>query len=103
MDTAGFAFAVSHPHAVATLDTCHSPACNLNLQELPTEGLFARMMRRYQALSLGRGETVCSVYDMVAVVYLVYPERFTTEQCVDPDGNFLTMLRYISEKSILED
>lgn len=103
MDTAAFAASVRYPHAAATLDTCHVPACNLNLLALPTDGLFARMMRRYQALSQGRGEEVCSVYDMVAVVYLVHPERFETVAATDPDGNRLTQLRYISEKSILED
>ncbi|MBQ8340407.1 MAG: nucleoside hydrolase [Clostridia bacterium] len=103
MDTAGFAAAVRYPHAVATLDTCHAPTCNLIGQTLPTEGLFARMLHRYLALSRGRGETVCSVYDMVAVVYLIHPERFRTEAVVDPQGNHLSLLRYISEKSILAD
>jgi inosine-uridine nucleoside N-ribohydrolase len=101
MDTAAFSAAVRYPHAVATLDTCHHPACNLNLLELPTEGLFAKMLRRYQALSLGRGETVCSVYDMVAVIYLIHPERFRTESAVDTDGNRLTLLRYTGETPIL--
>ncbi len=103
MDTAAFAETVKHPHAVATLDTCHVPACNLNMLTLPAEGLFARMLQRYQALSKGRGEEICSVYDMVAVAYLIHPDRFVTEDATDPDGNRLSLLRYVSKKSILED
>ncbi len=103
MDTEAFAASVKYPHAIATLDTCHVPACDLNQLSLPEKGLFAQMLRRYQALSKGRGEEVCSVYDLVAVAYLVHPDRFTTESAFDSDGNCLTVLRYISEKSILAD
>ena len=103
MDTESFSYCVKYPHKIATLDTCHIDLCNLNLIERPTEGLLGKMVAKYRELSLGRDETVCSVYDMVAVVYLVHPDRFSFYEACDPQGNLLNVLKYESEKPILAD
>ena len=100
MDTESFAYCVKFPHKIATLDTCHIDLCNLNLIDLPTEGLLAKMVARYRELSLGRGESICSVYDMVAVVCLVHPERFSVCEATDPQGNLLSVLKYVSKEPI---
>lgn len=101
VDVAAFAEAVKYPHVSATLDTCHSPKCDLNRIDLPTEGLLGRMLCRYRELSRERKETVCSVYDLTAVVYLLSPERFTVEEASDPDGNRVSVLKYIAQEPIV--
>ena len=97
MDIQAFAKCVKYPHAAATLDTCHCPACNLNLHELPKEGMFAKMLARYRDMSRGRGEEICSVYDLTALVYLTHPQRFESAVMEDKDGNPVNVLKYISQ------
>ena len=101
VDVAAFAQTVKYPHVSATLDTCHSPKCDLNRIEVPTEGILGRMLCRYREMSRERKEAVCSVYDLTAVIYLLFPERFVVEQRTDPDGNLVSVLRYIAEAPIL--
>ncbi len=101
VDTEAFAECVKYPHAVATLDTCHISACDLNKIEFVANGLFGKMVNRYLELSKGRNETVCSVYDLVAFVYLIHPELFEVDTATDKDKNKLSVLRYISDKPII--
>lgn len=101
MDIPAFAACVKYPHVCATLDTCHVPKCDLMQLSLPTEGLLAKLLAGCLALSRGRGEQLCCAYDLTAVVYLLHPERFCTEEAPDPDGNRITLLRYISEEPIV--
>lgn len=100
LDTASFAECVRYPHAVATLDTCHVDLCNLNLLTIDEDGLFSKLLLRYLEMSQERGETVCSVYDMTAVVYLIHPERFETALMKDKDENTLCVLKYIADVPI---
>ena len=101
LDTESFAFCVKYPHAVATLDTCHIDMCDLNKTNSERQGLLGKMLDRYHKLSQSRNEEVCSVYDLVAVSYLLHPERFETYSATDKDGNALTVLRYISNKPVI--
>lgn len=101
IDLEAFAETVKYPHVIATLDTCHSPYCNLRTFDYPKEGIFGKMLNRYFELCDGRGEEVISVYDLTAIVYLIYPDRFTVESRVDKLGNKLNVLKYIAEKPII--
>jgi inosine-uridine nucleoside N-ribohydrolase len=101
VDTQAFAECVKYPHAVATLDTCHVPACDLNKFDFHADGLFGRMVDRYLELSKSRNEAVCGVYDLVAFVYLIHPERFEIYSATDKDGNKLSVLKYICDKPII--
>ena len=73
---------------------------NLNLLNLPEDGIFGVMMNRYFELSRGRGETVCSVYDMTAIIYVVHPNRFDVVELRDKDNNSLSVLKYVSNEPI---
>lgn len=101
IDPDGFAQCVKYPHICATLDTCHCNACDMNKSEIKAQGLLGKMLERYHELSIGRKEEICSVYDLTAVVYLLYPERFETYPATDPFNNKITALRYISDKPII--
>jgi len=101
VDTESFAECVKYPHRIATLDTCHFPLCDLNRIELEVSGLLGDLLNRYKELSRERKEQVCGVYDMVAVVYLIHPERFGVEISEDNDKNRLSVLKYISDKPII--
>jgi len=97
-----FAFTVKHPHVVATLDTCHNPLCNLNNISFSQEGAFGDAIARYKALSNSRNEQICSIYDMMSIVYLVSPERFDVKEMTDPQGNKLNVLVYTDDKPVID-
>lgn len=97
-----FTECVKHPHVIATLDTCHCDLCNLNKIDFAVDGLLAKTVDRYLELSRSRNESICSVYDLVTVIYLLCPERFETESREDNYGNKLYVLKYISDKAIFD-
>lgn len=97
-----FAATVKYPHVIATLDTCHNPFCNLNNITFSNEGAFGKAIAKYKALSNGRNEQMCSIYDMMAVVYLVSPERFGIEKRTDSQGNELSVLIYTDDKPVID-
>ena len=101
IDLEAFAETVKYPHVIATLDTCHSPYCDLRKFDYPKDGLFGKMLSRYFELCDGRGEEVISVYDLTAIVYLIHPDRFTVESRVDKVGNKLNVLKYIADRPIV--
>lgn len=103
MDPAAFAACVQYPHVCATLDTCHVPQCDLMRHRPPETGVFGKLLSRCLELSRGRGESLCSAYDLTATVYLVYPERFEVRQTTDPQGNRVSMLYYAATETVLED
>ncbi len=101
VDTEAFADCVKYPHFIATLDTCHITKCDFNKIDFKVNGLFGKMVNRYIEMSHSRNEEVCSAYDLVAIVYLIHPERFEAYEAVDKDQNKLSVLRYVSEKPII--
>lgn len=101
MDVEAFSKCLKYPHVAATLDTCHNEQCNINKLDLSGDDTLHILMRRYRELSDGRGEANCYVYDLTVAVWLVYPERFTTEVLSDKDGNVVTVLKYIGEEPIV--
>ena len=103
MDVKAFAECVKYPHAVATLDTCHVDLCNLNLLTINEDALFSKLLLRYRKMSQSRGETICSVYDMVTIVYLIHPERFEVVLMKDKDENELSVLKYVGNMPIFAE
>lgn len=101
IDTESFAECVKYPHVSATLDTCHCENCDLNKITVNETGLLGRLLQRYRDMSNSRNETVCAVYDLTAIVYLIYPERFNILQKYDKDGNLVSVLEYIGEGPII--
>lgn len=102
INRSAFTFCTGYPHAAATLDSCHHPKGDLNALNLEGEDLLHRLLRAYHHLSVGRKEPACYVYDLTAVLYVLFPERFDCSEQRDRDGNRVTVLRYVSEKSILD-
>ncbi|MBR2043056.1 MAG: nucleoside hydrolase [Clostridia bacterium] len=96
-----FAKCVKHPHKAATLDTCHCDKIDLNVTSVKKDGLIGKMIARYKEMSNVRKDDFCAIYDLVAVVYLLHPERFTSEVKIDAFNNAVTVLRYISEEPII--
>lgn len=101
LDPEAFSECARHPHATVTLDTAHHPLCNF--YEIKAEGgdLFSRFVSRAAELSRERGEKDCAIYDLVAAVYVIHPDRFTVEERVDPFGNTLSVLKYTSDKPLI--
>lgn len=97
-----FSFVVKYAHVAATLDTCHCEKCNLNKYDISSDGLLGILLNRYKKMSEERNEEVCSVYDLVAVVYFLHPERFSVEVLSDKDGNNVSVLKYISDLFVTE-
>ncbi len=102
MDVDAFAACVKYPHFAGTLDTCHNPLCDFNLYKSDTDTLFDRVVKRGVEMSNERGEKGSFIYDLITVIYLTNPEKFTAETLTDKDGNVLTVLKYIGEKFIME-
>lgn len=96
-----FSACVKYPHVAATLDSCHTEKGDLNGMELDTGDTLGVLLNRYRELSNQRKEPACYVYDLTVAVWLVHPERFTTEVMTDPYGNVITVLRYISDLRII--
>ncbi len=94
LDREAFAECVKYPHASATLDSCHDPKCDFYKIDLSGNGLFYRFARRSAELARGRGEKLCAIYDLVAAVYLLNPEKFDVEIMTDRDGNRVSVLKY---------
>ncbi len=94
LDINAFAECVKYPHASATLDSCHHPKCDFYKIDLSGDGLFYRLARRSAELARERGEGLCAIYDLVAAVYLIEPERFDVEVMTDKDGNRVSVIKY---------
>ncbi len=101
MDPVAFSECVKFNHSIATLDTCHCGPCDFNYITLKNDGLFERAVKRYVELSNERKEEGCYVYDLVAIIYLMHPERFSSECKEDAFGNRLNVLKYVSRDPIV--
>ncbi len=101
MDTDAFAESVKHNHVIATLDTCHNEHCDFYKIKIKEGGLFADLVKRSAEMSRERKEETGYIYDLVAAVYLMHPEKFTTEIKTDPYGNTMNVLKYVDEKDLI--
>lgn len=101
MDPESFAECVKYPHFCVTLDTCHNKYCDFNLINITEDGLFKKSVDRTVELSNDRLEDACYIYDLVAVIYLLEPEKFTSEVKTDPFGNQINVLKYNQKEFLL--
>ncbi len=101
IDPQAFAECVKYPHYSVTLDTCHNKYCDFNLIKITEEGWFKKAVERTVELSNSRLEDACYIYDLVAVIYLLEPEKFTSEFKNDAFGNKINVLKYNRKNFIL--
>ena len=99
LDPEAFAECARHPHATVTLDTAHHPRCNFYEVDATGGDLLSRFIARAAELSRGRGESDCAIYDLIAAVYVIHPDRFIVEEKDDPFGNRLSVLKYVSDQA----
>lgn len=103
LDKEAFAFCTGVPHAAITLDTVRTKALDMRLREIAGDDIHSQIVRADQALSITRGEEGCFLWDDVAAMYLLYPERFKLEEERDQDGNRIYNAVYSSDKLYFED
>lgn len=101
MDAEAFAECVKHDHFTATLDTPISKFCDFNKIKLNSDGLMEKFIKRAVELSNFRNEKECYIYDLVAAVYLLHPEKFIVEKATDNFGNTLKVLKYIASSPLI--
>lgn len=100
MDIQAFESCVKHQHIIATLDSCHNPYCDFYKIDINNNKLSSCFIRRSVELSRARNEKSAYIYDLITVMYLFKPEKFVIRQCLDKDGNNLSVLDY-SDASLL--
>ena len=96
-----FSECLKYPHYSVTLDTCHTKNCDFFLIENKENGWLSKAIERAKELSHERNEAFCAIYDLAAVVYLLEPDRFTSEILEDPFGNKINVLKYADKSYIL--
>ncbi len=101
LDLNAFSECVKFNHFAATLDTCHNEKCDFYKIKLNGDGLFEKMVEGSVVLSRKRGEKGCYIYDLITVVFLIHPEKFSSEIKTDKDGNKINVLKYVSDETIL--
>lgn len=101
IDPESFAECVKYPHVSVTLDTCHNKYCDFNLINITEDGWFKKAVTRAVEISNSRLEDACYIYDLVAVIYLLEPEKFTSEFKTDVFGNQINVLKYNRDNFIL--
>lgn len=103
LDKEAFAFCTKWPHAAITLDTVRTEVLDMRLRDIAGDDIHAQIVRADQQLSITRGEEGCFLWDDVAAIYLLYPDRFRLVPETDQDGNRIYNAVYISEKLYFED
>lgn len=101
IDISAFEACVKHHHVIATLDTCHNPYCNFYKINIDNNNLSTCFIKRSVELSKQRNEKEAYIYDFITILYLFYPEKFIISNCIDKDGNELSMLLYNGDTLIL--
>ena len=103
LDREAFTFCTKQKHAAITLDTCRTEKLDMRRVEISGDDIHSQVLRADQRLSVERGEDGCYVWDDVAAVYLLHPERFTLTERTDRDGNRIFNAAYVSDKLYFED
>lgn len=101
MDIPAFTACVKHSHVIATLDSCHSPYCDFYKINVEDDKLSSRFIRRSIEISREHKEKNAYIYDLITIMYLFKHEEFTVKQCIDKDGNQLSVLYYNDNSLIL--
>lgn len=101
INPASFDYCLKFPHVCGTLDTCHNPVLDFGENNTMIDPLMHKMVDKLVELGKARGFEHECVYDYCAVCYLIFPERYTTEEKVDPFGNKVTQLKYISDEPLV--
>ena len=103
LDVKAFEYCLKFPHTAITLDTCRIDKLDMRKVEITDNDLHSKILKADIALSITRGEEGCYVWDDVAAIYLLYPDRFEVRKEKDPFGNIISNAHYISEKFYCED
>lgn len=98
LDVNAFDYCVKFPHTAITLDTCRIEKLDMRKTEINGDDLHSRILKADIALSITRSEDGCYVWDDVAAIYVLYPERFEVKKEKDPFGNIISNAYYISDK-----
>ena len=101
MDPEAFSYCVKHPHVALTLDSCRNPLCDFSKIEINGNSLLEKFARKSVVLSGRRSEEACYIYDLIAVQYLFFPERFECEIKNDSFGNSLNTAFYTAKNPIV--
>ena len=103
LDKEAFAYCTKGEHAAITLDTVRTTALDMRLREITGSDVHSQIVRADQKLSITRGEEGCFLWDDVAAICLIYPQRFRLVPETDQDGNRVYNAEYISDKLYFED
>ena len=101
MDPDAFSYCTRYKHTVLTLDSCRNPLCDFSKIEMPGNSLLEKFARKAVVLSQRREEESCYIYDLIAVQYLFFPERFEKEEKTDSFGNKLSTAFYKANRPII--
>ena len=101
VDPSSFSECVKFDHCSVTLDTAHVPNCDFYINPFNRSELFDTFAKRSMELAKQRGDSGCYIYDLVAAVYLVHPEKFISEFLNDAFGNTVNVLKYIDNKFLI--
>ena len=93
LDHAAFVRLLAVPHVCATLDTCRDPAFNYIAKRFSPDRLLGRLMNRSVELAAARHGDRCYIYDYIAALALVHPERFAVVNVPQKDGGVMRELR----------
>ena len=101
LDVDAFAACVAYPHVTATLDSCHHLLTDFYHITPDGNALLQRAVAAAVSLSRKRNEASCRIYDLLAAVYLVHPDRFAVREGTDSDGNRLSYLSYLDSRPLI--
>jgi len=101
MDPDAFSYCVKHPHVILTLDSCRNPLCDFSKIEANGNSPLEKFTRKAVLLSERRNRPACYIYDLIAVQYLFFPERFECEIKNDSFGNSLNTAFYTAKNPIV--
>lgn len=96
-----FDYCLKIPHVCATLDTCHIDILNYYDKTPMIDPFMFKLAETLRLLDRARDFKYACIYDYIAVCYLIFPERYITEEVTDPFGNKVTQLKYISDEALI--
>lgn len=96
MDRSAFSYCVGHLHKIATLDSCHIPQFDMEINRPICSGLMDKLIEASIILNRKNNLKECYVYDFVAAHALVNPDKYITIESKDKDNNTLSVLKLIT-------
>lgn len=98
VNRAAFSACVKYPHVAITMDTCRNPLLNVQQNGVSNATLLGQIVNRARERTFVSGEKGSYIWDDIAVKCLRHPNWFALEPLRDPDGNLLTVARYVLGK-----